>query len=80
VLLTKLMHLSPSVMHSLANAVKGLLQRRHVVNDLLVAVSYRTDLLANLNHITGTEALLGCQYYSTTPMTDRDNLFLVEDG
>jgi hypothetical protein len=51
-----------------------------VANDLLVAVSYRTDLLANLDYIPGAEALPWCQHYRTTPMTDRDNPFLVEDG
>jgi hypothetical protein len=51
-----------------------------VVNDLRVAVSYRTDLLASLDYIAGAEAVVWCQHYRTTPMTDRDNPFLVEGG
>lgn len=51
-----------------------------MVTDLFLTVSYRTDLLANLDHITGAEALLRCQHYRTTPMTDRDNPVLVQDS
>jgi hypothetical protein len=79
-LLTKLTHLLPRSVHLLANAAKGLLQRRNMMNNLLLAVSYRTGLLANLNYIAGAEVLLWCQHYRTTPVTYRDNPFLVEDS
>lgn len=67
-------------MHLLANAAKGLFERRHVVNDLLVAAGDRTDLLANLDYIAGAEAFLRREDYGTTPVTYRDNPVLVEDG